>query len=345
MNKEMKRINQILMGKLSDSIYEDTDKINRITASYNETLEIKANHTDAFVSTHESETVISPVVFKTFGHKEVFDMVLISVAPSLNTNIHLEKQTAGERWVNHYNFYNGERLTQYIGEGHSNEYTNMMKLLYTLKFDHKPSMITIEEMLKTLDVEKVDLLSRLTNDHAVMMPYLLPFHSKSFETNMNGINELRKNIHAYDEYLEALLSLIYDKTDKNTLIVGHGFSASQVTSALLIERDASIVAENKLFTILNWQQRHVVLFNDPLFSRHGLRSDVEIDDIVSRIKDVLFDDGDLKALNDYCIAMIDERQAKDFENRGKRINGGKVKGIAFKKPRRAEVKKPEVHKE
>jgi len=334
MNKEMKRINQVLMGKLSDSIYEDTDKINRITNLYNETLEIKTNHPDAFVSTHESETVISPVVFKTFGQTETFDLVFLSMAPSIHSNIHLEKQAAGERWVNHYNFYNGSRLVDYVSQGHLNEYTNMMKLLYTLKFSHPESKITIEDILNSLSVEKEDLMSKITENHSVMMPYLLPFHSKTFETNMNGINELRKNIPAYDAYLEALLALVYDKTDENSLIVGHGFSVSQVTSALLVELDASIVLENGLFSILNWNKRHVLLFNDLLFSRRGLRSDVEIDQVVTMIKNVLFNDASLEELNDYCNDMIDKRQAEDFKNRGKRINGGKVKGIAFKKAKK-----------
>ncbi len=62
MKNQLKKITEMLLeDDISNSIYSDTSKINELTQKFNSSLGINMDSKEALLSTHISETVISPL--------------------------------------------------------------------------------------------------------------------------------------------------------------------------------------------------------------------------------------------------------------------------------------------
>jgi len=158
---------------------------------------------------------------------------------------------------------------------------------------------------------------------------------------------LKEKISGYDAYLSNLISLVKEETVENGLILSTDYSTSKILHNIISEDEAEVLLENLLFTLCKWDDKYVLLFNDPLISRHGLRSDLEVDEIITKVKDLISNEKDaLKVLEAYCDQLLMKRKEEDFKDRGKRIKGKSLKTFSVKKlrkdmPKPVETETPE----
>lgn len=337
MKKALEDITKVLFGseELSNSIYKDTHIIDELTQRFNHALEIRKDSREALTSTHISETVIAPLAFYGVQNKPKYDFVYMQLTPKYEgTKIHLEKQSAGDHWKSYYDFYTSHKVFDFLKEGNLGENRNLSKLIFALYENHELGKITLEDISKKFDTEKTEVLSTLLEGKSILLPHIVPFHSPGFETNANGINHLRETIPSYDQYLTTLLDYIKTNTEDNGIIMSNGFADSRVIHSLLDSDGATLLLENQLFSFMKWDTKFALLFNDQLISRLGLRSDFEIDKIVSIVRQILENneviDENVQELKVYSDALIEKRMADEFKDRGQRITGQKVKGIKSK---------------
>ena len=338
MKNEMKDLTKILLGgeNLSRYISDDMHIVDAIANKFNNLLDIKPNTMDELKTSHTSKTPIAPVVFSGICNKPKFDFVYMSLTPEYNkSRIHSEKQVAGEKWHDYIEFYASHKVFDFTNEWNSSHYTNVIKLLFALYEEHEAGKISIEDIEKQLGTEKKAIFNTLLKGKSILFPSIVPFHSQGFNTNMNGINHLRDNVPGYDKYLDALLDYIKTNTEDNGIIISNGYADSRVIHSLLESDGAELLLDNQLFSIQKWDTKYAVLFNDHLFSRHGLRSDLEIDTVMTKVIHILKNDTDtVKELDEYCKVLLEKRAEEEHKNRGKRINGGKLKRMAVKKLRK-----------
>lgn len=340
MRREMKDLTKILLGGENLSLYisDDMHIVDAIAKKFNNLLDIDSNTTDELRTSHTSKTPIAPLAFSGMSSKPKFDFVYMSLSPEYNkSRIHSEKQVAGEKWNDYIEFYTSNKVFDFTNEWNSSHYTNVIKLLFALYEDHEMGKISIEDIEKQLDTEKKDIFNTLLKDKSILFPSIVPFHSQGFNTNMNGINHLRESMPGYDKYVDALLDYIKKNTEDNGIILSNGYADSRVIHSLLESDGAKSLLENQLFSIQKWDSKYAVLFNDHLFSRYGLRSDFEIDTVMTHIMTILKNDSENKGLielEEYCKALLEKRKEEDHKNRGKRINGGQLKRVAVKKLRK-----------
>lgn len=337
MKKDLRMLTEVLFAgdKLSRVIYEDTAKVDAVTKSYNDALEIHVNGREALKSTHLSETVISPLAF--YGKKEdqSYDFVYVKLTPEYDQNkIHLEKQAAGDTWDTYFDFYTNGKVFDFMNESKSTGYRNLMKLMYANNHDHKLGEITLEHMVKNLNIEANQLSQVMMADQSVLVAHLVPFHSQAFDTNMNGINHLRSTFNGYEKYLNDLVAYIKSSTKEDGLIVTTGYSDSKLMKTLVAEDQGEELVDNQLFSLIKWEDKYLLAFNDLLISRFGLRTDVEIDTVVTYAKAVIQGkDQGIETLRSYGQTLIEQRAEDDYKDRGKRIKGNKLKSIRVKKLR------------
>ncbi len=338
MKKQFRKMTTLLFGEevLSNSIYSDTNKINTLTQEFNSSLEISKNSKEALLSTHISETVIGPLPFYGVKNKEKFDFVYMQLTASYDSKrIHIEKQSAGDDWNSYYDFYTSNKIIEFLKEEKSRFTRSLSKVLFSLYNEHEIGKIDLDHIASKFSIEQNEILTRLVKDKSILLANLVPFHSNLFDTNMNGINHLRETIPSFDKYLNNLLEYINKNTEDNAIIMTNGFVNSRVVQALLELEGAGKLLENKLFTLLKWNTKYAVLFNDQFISRHGLRTDLEIDKVLSLVSSI--SKGDLKAeayineLKDYSDDLLEKRSEEDFKDRGRRIKGSKAKGFNITK--------------
>ena len=113
-----------------------------------------------------------------------------------------------------------------------------------------------------------------------------------------------------------------------------GYENSKVIHSLLEENNAELLVDNQLLTVQKWGTKYAVLFNDNLYTRHGLRSDIEIDAVVIKIKALIDGSETADGLNGFCTQLINERSEEEFKARGERIKGCKLKKIEVKRFRK-----------
>lgn len=353
MKNELRKLTKVLLeSELSSSIYGDTYIIDATARKFNELLDIKKGSNDELITTHISETVISPLAFYGLDIKKKFDIVCMSLSPGIHPIlIRLEKQGAGEKWNDYFNFYTSEKILDHIYKYTANDYTNMGKLIYALTSEHDTSKVSIEDIKKHLGVEKKEIITALMKNNSIIFSHIMPFHSIGFNTNMNGINQLRKNSPGYDKYLNELLNFIQTSTKDNGIILSTGYENSKVVHSLLAENNAESLVDNQLLTVQKWGTKYAVLFNDHLYTRHGLRSDIEIDAVVIKVKALIDGSETVDGLNKFCDQLINDRSEEEFKARGARIKGSKLKKIEVKSFRvkkvfdrkvvaKSEIKKP-----
>ncbi|MCH4886522.1 hypothetical protein EZV73_03030 [Acidaminobacter sp. JC074] len=315
MKKQLEELIHILLGDLSESIYSDTEKIDAYANKINGLLDIRKGSKDQLLTTHISETVIAPLAFWGTGSNEKTSFVHIGMSPLYNKNIHLQKQEAGDKWSSYFNYYtSGHDLL---------DDKNIIKLLYVLNEEHEQGKITIEDIQRKLLLSKDDLLKHFSED-GLMFAYLMPFHSHAFDTNLNGIEYLMEEIPSYKKYIQRLMTHIKYNLTEDGLIFCDGYSESKIVRSLLEKKGGEVTLENKFFTLMKWEAKTALLLNDPLNSRHGLRSDMEIDQVIGKIK------GDVPILDDFCKDLLEKRTDEDYKSRGQRIQGKKLKKIAVK---------------
>ena len=339
MKNELIKLTRVLLeSDLSSSIYDDTYIIDETASKFNKLLDIKKGSDDELITTHISETVISPIAFYGLDIKKKFDIVCMSLSPSIHPIlIRLEKQGAGEKWNDYFNFYTSEKILDHIYKLTANDYTNIGKLIYALTSEHGTSKVSIEDIKKDLGVEKKEIITTLMKNNSIIFSHIMPFHSIGFNTNMNGIKQLRKNSPGYDKYLDDLLNFIKNSTKDNGIILSTGYENSKVVHSLLAENNAESLVDNQLLTVQKWASKYAVLFNDNLYTRHGLRSDTEIDAVVIKIKALIDGSETVDGLNKFCDKLINDRSEEEFKSRGKRIKGSKVKKFEVKSFRTKKV--------
>ncbi|MBI9010844.1 MAG: hypothetical protein JEZ08_01340 [Clostridiales bacterium] len=348
MRKEMKDLTKILLGGENLSLYisDDMHIVDAVANKFNNLLDIKPNTIDELKTSHTSKTPIAPIAFSALSHKPKFDFVYMSLTPEYDkSRVHSEKQVAGEKWNDYINFYTSNKYFDFTNEWNSSHYTNVIKLLFALYEDHETGKISIEDIEKQLNTEKKYIFNTLLKDKSILFPSIVPFHSQGFNTNMNGINHLRDNMPGYDKYLDALLDYIKTSTEDNAIIISNNYADSRVVYSLLESDGAELLLDNQLLSVQKWDSKFAVLFNDHLFSRHGLRSDFEIDTVMTHITTLLKNGSEnkgIKELEDYCKSLLEKREEEDHKSRGQRIKGNKLKKVAVKKLRKEKVFTPPV---
>lgn len=336
MKNELKKITQVLFGEeeLSSSMYSDTDRVDTLTQKFNSALDLNKDAREAFRSTHISKTVISPLAFYGVKNKPKFDFVYMRLTPGFHDiRIRMEKQSAGDDWKSYYDFYTSNKILDFLKEDNSSFNRNLNKLFFALYEEHELGKITLEDIGAKVTTEKTEVFNKLIEEKSVIFPYIVPFHSYGFDINLNGINHLRETIPTYDKYLNELFEYIKTNTEDNGIIVTNGFADSRVVHGLLDSYGATLLLENKLFSFLKWDTKYAILFNDQIITRHGLRSDYEVDKVLSIIRHILNGadiNTSVQELKEYCNALLDNRSEEDFKDRGKRIKGVKSKGIKVK---------------
>ena len=323
MKKQLEELTGILLGDLSDSIYKDTEIIDKYAKKINQLLDIKRGSQDELLTTHISETVIAPLPFWGYSENDKVNFVHLNLSPIYGKNIHLEKQEAGDLWATYFNYFTSGKDCIHD--------MNIIKLLYVLFEDHEEGKITVEDIQQKLELSKDDLFGYFSSK-GLMFASLVPFHSHGFDTNANGIEYLENELPSYKKYLQRLMTHIKYNMTENGILFCNNYSESRIARSLLEKKGATVLVENDLLTLMKWESKTAVLLNDHLNTRRGLRSDQEIDKVMTLVKNI--DNQGHAQLETFCNELLQKRADDDHKQRGQRIKGTKLKKIAIKNIRK-----------
>ncbi|WP_026575741.1 hypothetical protein [Bacillus sp. UNC438CL73TsuS30] len=189
------------------------------------TKEEEMFHTE--MTYEEKSYLIPPVPFASTNEKsQPLAFAILGLNPKLflkNDITIQEKKYAGGTWNQYATFYTTINRNEHdIG----NFYRNLTVLMQSLK---NGRLVTWPEFVKGCrnKQERLERFNINVEKDPLLVGELIPFHSSKIGTlNEKNLQKLFQEVNEYKQYLNALLTIIFNKLDSNGWLIANGKGAS-----------------------------------------------------------------------------------------------------------------------